>query len=159
MKFKSASEWLKAFGGIFQELTPRGFKPKIQTMDNEASLALKSYFTENDITYQLVPPHCHRRNAAGRAIITFKEHFVASLASVDPNFPMHLWDRLLPQAEIALNLLLTSRLHLQISAAAHFHGQIYYNKTVFAPPGCKIIAHEILHKGELGPLMANQATH
>jgi hypothetical protein len=37
MKSKSSSEWLKAFGGIFQELTSRGFKLKLQTMENEAS--------------------------------------------------------------------------------------------------------------------------
>jgi hypothetical protein len=43
MKSKSASEWLEAFGGIFQELTSRGFKPKLQTMDNEASAALQNY--------------------------------------------------------------------------------------------------------------------
>jgi hypothetical protein len=55
---------------------------------------------------------------------------------------MHLWDRLLPQAEITLNLLRTSRLHPQLSAAAHYHGLLDYNKTAFAPPGCKIIAHE-----------------
>jgi hypothetical protein len=55
---------------------------------------------------------------------------------------MHLWDRLLPQAEITLNLLRTSRLHPQLSAAAHYHGLVDYNKTAFAPPGCKIIAHE-----------------
>jgi hypothetical protein len=45
MKSKSASEWLKEFGGIFQELKLRGFKPKLKTMDNEASEALQSYFT------------------------------------------------------------------------------------------------------------------
>jgi hypothetical protein len=90
----------------------------------------------------LVPPHCHRRNAAERAIQTFKEHFVAGLSSVDPTFPLHLWDRLLPQEEITLNLLRTSRLHPQLSAAAHFHCLVDYNKTAFSPPGCKIIAHE-----------------
>jgi hypothetical protein len=94
------------------------------------------------VEYQLVPPHCHRRNAAERAIRTFKEHFLAGLATVDPTFPMHLWYRLLPQAEITLNLLRTSRLHPQLSAAAHFHGLVDYNRRDFAPPGCKIIAHE-----------------
>jgi hypothetical protein len=89
-----------------------------------------------------VPPHCHRCNAAERAIRTFKEHFFAGLSSVDPTFPLHLWDRLLPQAEITLNLLRTSRLHPQLSAASHFHGLMDYNKTAFAPPGCKIIAHK-----------------
>jgi hypothetical protein len=55
---------------------------------------------------------------------------------------MHLWYRLLPKAEITLNLMWTSRLHPQLSAAAHYHGLVDYNKTAFAPPGCKIIAHE-----------------
>jgi hypothetical protein len=67
---------------------------------------------------------------------------VAGLSSVDPTFLLHFWDRLLPQSEITLNLLWTSRLHPQLSAAAHFHGLVDYNKTAFAPPGCKIIAHE-----------------
>jgi hypothetical protein len=31
---------------------------------------------------------------------------------------------------------------MHLSAAAHYHGLVDYNKTVFAPPGCKIIAHE-----------------
>jgi hypothetical protein len=99
---------------------------------------IQSYFTENDMKYQLV--YCHRRNAAENAIRTFKEHFVAGLSSVDPDFPMHLWDFLLPQAEITLNLLRTSRLHPQLSLAAHFHGLIDYNKTAFSPPGCTLIS-------------------
>jgi hypothetical protein len=146
MKSRSASEWVKAYDTIHQELTGKGFKPKLQTLDNEASAALKTFFTVNDIAYQLVPPHCHRRSAAERAIRTLKEHFVARLSSVDPTFPLHLWDRLLPQAEFTLNLLRTSRLHPKLSAAAHFHGLMDYNKTDFAPPGCNIIAHEITGK-------------
>jgi hypothetical protein len=68
MKSRSASEWLKAYGGIHQDLTSRGFKPKLQKLDNEASSALKHFFTENDVEYQLVPPYCHRRNVAERAL-------------------------------------------------------------------------------------------
>jgi hypothetical protein len=67
---------------------------------------------------------------------------MSGLSSVDPLFPLYLWDRLLPQAEITLNLLRTSPLHPQLSASGHFHGLVVYNKTDFAPPGCKIIAHE-----------------
>jgi hypothetical protein len=142
MKSRSASEWVKADDHINQELTDKGFKPKLQTLDNEASTALKSFFTTNDVEYQLVPPHCHRRNAAERDIRTFKEHFVTGLASVDPDFPLNLWYRLLPQAELTLNLLRTSRQHPQLSAASHYHGLMDYNKTAFAPPGGKIIAHD-----------------
>jgi hypothetical protein len=142
MKSRSASEWVKAYEHIHQELTAKGYKPKLQTLDNEASAALKHFFTTNDVEYQLVPTHCHRRNSAERAIKTFKEHCVAGLSSVDPIFPLHLWDRLLPQVEITLNLLRNLRFHPQLSAAAHFHGLVYFNKTSFSPPGCKIIAHE-----------------
>jgi hypothetical protein len=105
MKSRSASECVKAYDHIHQELTSKGFKPKLQTLDKEASTALKNFFTTNDVEYQLFPPHCHRHNAAERAIQTFKEHFMALLSSVDPNFPLHVWDRILPQAEITLNLL------------------------------------------------------
>jgi hypothetical protein len=59
MKSRSASEWVKAYDTIHQELTVKGFKPKLQTLDNEALAALKNFFTVNDIAYQLVPPHCH----------------------------------------------------------------------------------------------------
>jgi hypothetical protein len=142
IKSRSASEWVKAYDTVHQELTVKGFRPKLQTLDNEASAALKNFFTVNDITYQLVPPHCHRRNAAERAIGTFKDQFVVGLSSDDPAFPLHVWDRLLPQAEITLNLLRTSRLHPQLSAAAHFHGLVDYKKTSFAPPGCRIIGPE-----------------
>jgi hypothetical protein len=43
---------------------------------------------------------------------------------------------------MTLNLLHKSRQHPQVSTAAHYHGMVDYNKTAFAPPGCKIIAHE-----------------
>jgi hypothetical protein len=69
MNSRSASEWVKAYDSVHQELTVKGFKPKLQTLDNEASAALKNFFTVNDIAYQLVPPHCHRRNAAERATL------------------------------------------------------------------------------------------
>jgi hypothetical protein len=61
---------------------------------------------------------------------------------VDPDLPFLLWDHLLPQAEMTLNLLHKSRHHPQLSAAAHYHGLVDYKKTVFSLPGCKIIADE-----------------
>jgi hypothetical protein len=90
MKSRSASEWVKSYDTIHQELTVKGFKPKLQTLENEASASLKIFFTANDVDYQLVPHHCHRRNAVERTIGTFKEHLAEGLSSVDPTFPLHL---------------------------------------------------------------------
>jgi len=63
------------------------------------------------IDFQLVPPHVHHHNATKHAICTFKNHFIAGLCSTDKNFPLHLWDCLLPQAELTLNLLHGSHLN------------------------------------------------
>jgi hypothetical protein len=71
IKSRSASEWVKSFYLIHQELASKGFKPKLQTLDIEASSALKFFFATHDVEYQLVPPRFHRRNAAERAIHTF----------------------------------------------------------------------------------------
>jgi hypothetical protein len=105
MTNRGGKEMVRAFDFLIQSLILHGFKPDLQRLDNEASLALINYLTQQGITYQLSPPHIHRRNNAERAIQTFKNHFIAGICSVDPTFPLKLWDKLLPQATITLNLL------------------------------------------------------
>jgi hypothetical protein len=39
MKSRSASEWVKSYDSVHQELTAKGLTPKLQTLDNEASTA------------------------------------------------------------------------------------------------------------------------
>jgi hypothetical protein len=90
----------------------------------------------------LTPPHMHCRDAAERAIQTLKNHFIAGLCSVDPNFTLRLWDRLLLQATITLNLLRQSRINPKVSAHAQLYGHYDFNQAPMAPPGTRIIAHE-----------------
>lgn len=52
-------------------------------------------------------------------------------------FPIPLWDRLLPQAEITLNLLRQSNATSNVSAYAHLYGPFHYNKIPLAPMGSK----------------------
>jgi hypothetical protein len=98
---------------------------------------LKKY----NLQYQLVPPHLHRRNAAERAIRTYKSHLLAFLATCDPEFPVSEWDRLLFQVELTLNLLRSSRVNPNLSAHAYLHGNFDFNKTPLAPPGTKVVVH------------------
>jgi hypothetical protein len=107
----TAPELLKAFQVMEQELVARGLKPKLMKLDNEASKLLKYYLHQQDITFQLVPPYSHRRNSAEREIRSFKDHLIAGLCSTDKSFPMHLLDRILPQAVMTLNMLRTSRIN------------------------------------------------
>jgi hypothetical protein len=57
-------------------------------MDNEALAAVKEKLKGYNIEYQLVPPHIHQRNAAERAIRTFKNHFIAGMCSAPEDFPI-----------------------------------------------------------------------
>ena len=141
MPNKSGPSILAAYTKAHALFTSRGLKPSLQRLDNEASLALQSFMEDKEVDFQLAPPHVHRRNAAERAIQTFKHHFIAGLCSTDRNFPLHLWDRLLPQALISLNLLRTSRLNPRLSAYAQVHGAFDYNRTPLAPPGTRVLVH------------------
>ena len=132
----------KAYTRVHTLLIKRGLKPQLKKLDNEASIHLKDFLEAEEVDFQLVPPHVHRRNAAERAIRTFKNHFIAGLCSVDPDFPLHLWDRLLPQALLTLNLLRGSRINPQLSAYAQIHGAFDFNRTPVGPPGTRVLVLE-----------------
>ena len=59
--------------------------------DNEISKEMKDCFNAEGVQFHLVPPNNHRANAAERAIQTFKNHFIAGLTGLDPNFPIKQW--------------------------------------------------------------------
>jgi hypothetical protein len=57
----------KAYKMQFDNLTSKGYKPKINIMDNQATKHIKVFLTEQQCQLQLVEPHNHRLNAAERA--------------------------------------------------------------------------------------------
>ena len=142
LRNRSATEIQRVFTSVHAYLVARGLRPRLHTLDNEVSTSLKNFLTAEHVEYQLVPPHIHHRNSAERAIQTFKNHFIAGLASTAPNFPLSNWCRLLPQAELTLNLLRPSRLNPKLSAHAQLEGAFDFNRTPLAPPGTRVIVHE-----------------
>ena len=142
MKNKTEGSIIKAYLILWARLTALGtVRPSTHLLDNEASVAFKTEIKKN-CTLQLVPPDNHRRNLAERAIQTFKSHFKAILAGVADNFPMNLWDRLLPQTVLTLNLLRQSNVAPTVSAYQHVNGTFDYNKMPLAPMGCAVQIHE-----------------
>ena len=83
----------------------------------------------------------HRRNAAEKAISTFKNHFKVILAGVNQTFPLHLWDHLLLQAESTLNMMRPTNIAPMVSAYTYMYGQQDYNKMPMAPVGCTALFH------------------
>ena len=81
--------------------------PKKHILDNEVSEAAKKIIQdEYKMQLELVPPVTHHINAAEGAIRNFKVHLLSVLAGTAQDFPPSLWDRLLPQAGITINLYL-----------------------------------------------------
>jgi hypothetical protein len=142
MKDKSEGAMIKAYTTLWLRLTASStVKPTTHILDNEASEEYKRVIQKNCKT-QLVPPDNHRRNLAEQAIQTFKQHFNAILAEVDDTFPMRLWDRILPQTMLTLNLLRQSNAVPTVSAYQYAHDNFDYNKMPLAPMGCPVQLHQ-----------------
>jgi hypothetical protein len=141
LKNKQAAEIQRGWLHTHEKLAKGGNQPKMYILDNEASSELKRALTKYNLTYQLVPPHLHRRNAAERAIRTYKNHLLTFSATCDPEFHVSEWDRILFQAELTLNLLRSSRVNPKLSAYAYLQGNFDFNKTPLVPPGIKVLVH------------------
>ena len=141
IKNRTTQEIIRAYNIIYETLKKVGCQPRLHSLDNEAPSDLLNLIHKNNCKVELVPPYIHRRNAAERAIRTFKNHLIAGISSVDPNFPMQLWCRLIKQAERTLNMLRPTRINPKISADAYLNGQHDFNSHPMAPPGTKVIAH------------------
>ncbi len=105
----------EAYKTQFDFLESKGYKIKLNGMDNQCTRQIKKFLTDNDCELMLVDPHNHRVNAAKCAIQTFKDHFISALATTDSKFPLQLWDRLTSQVETTLNLMQASRINPNIS--------------------------------------------
>lgn len=88
MTSRTDAAFIAAFTDVFATLCAQDYMPQLNVMDNECSKAVERHIRTAKLDIQLVPPHNHRVNAAERAIATFKEHFVAALATVDMNCPL-----------------------------------------------------------------------
>ena len=143
--FKSRADRhrLQAYNSIMQRLKDKNLMVDLQILDNAASKEYKRTITEEwGVKFQLVPPHIHRRNTAERAIRTFKAHFLSVLAGVSGSFPKYLWDLLLPQTELTLNLLRQANLDPTKSAWEFFNGTFNYDATPLGPLGIDVLIHK-----------------
>jgi hypothetical protein len=83
---------LAAYIKQFKLLESKGYKIKLNVMDNQACRVIKNYLISKQCNLMLVEPNNHQVNAAERAIQTFKAYFISALATTDSKFPLQLWD-------------------------------------------------------------------
>jgi hypothetical protein len=143
MKSRSTAEYIRAFRNGLTFFWASGFKPHVQRLDNEVSDdLLKVLKTEFNIVAELAAPTNHRALRAERAIQTYKNHFIATLCTLDPSFPLTLWEDLLPQIEMTLNIMRGSYVNPLISAYEQVMGPYDFNRHPFVPLGVPVIVYE-----------------
>ena len=139
MRNRSEKEMIRDFTSLTKDLKRQGINPGFYFMDNESSTALNLTMTTINTNYQLFPLSNHRAKNTEREIQTFKNRFIAGLCSVDKYFHLHLWDRLLQQATISLNLIRQSRTLPHIPTYAHIRGEFDFKRTPLAPHGTRVV--------------------
>jgi hypothetical protein len=106
MKNRKDTEMIWAYNALLLQLKRAGIVPKKHVLNNEISKNMKNHIRDTyKLDMELVPPGCHRRNATKVAICNFKAHFFSVLTGVANNFPPNLWNWLLPQTKIVINLI------------------------------------------------------
>ncbi|KAL7503294.1 hypothetical protein ACHAXN_001247 [Cyclotella atomus] len=128
-----------AFQDVYDFLTARGFKPKLNIMDNQCSSRVQCYIKSTGADIQLVNPDDYRVNVCKRAIQTWKNHWIAGLSTIDPACPLQLWCKFMQQGQETLNLLRKSGINPRLSAYAVLNGHFDFNRTPLAPVGTKAL--------------------
>ncbi len=83
MLSRTDTSMVTAFTKVITILKAGGYQPALNVMDNECSATAEKYIRSENINIQLVSPHNHHVNATECAITTFKDHFIAALATMD----------------------------------------------------------------------------
>jgi len=100
MKSRTAKELTEAYKRIYARWKATGvICPNWHVLDNEAPAEFLEAIWANRCRVEKTPADMHRRNIAERAIQTYKGHFIATLAGVLDDFPIHQWHELVPQIE------------------------------------------------------------
>ncbi len=126
--------------------------PQKHVLDNKVSEAMKELIRlQHNMTLKLVPPGCHHRNTAEVAICNFKAHFLNILSGAANNFPPNLWDQLLPQANITINLLRQSNATPHRASICTHEQAVGFQQNAIGPMGCNVQVHgKTNKKGYMG---------
>ncbi len=83
MKNRKDAKMIRVYNALLLWLKWAGMVLKKHVLDNEVSEKMKNHICNMcKLDMELVPPGCHRRNAAKVAIHNFKGHFLSVLADV-----------------------------------------------------------------------------
>jgi len=143
MSDRSAMSYVNAYTAAVNFFAKLGHTIKNIVLDNETSKDLDAYFSKNDIDFQRVPPYQKRSNKAERGIQTWRNHWIATLGTVDPKCPTNIWSMFVAQTEICLAHLRPFEDDKSISAYEGLFGKKYdHNANPLSICGCLVSVFE-----------------
>jgi hypothetical protein len=101
MNNRTAGEMIRAYQVLVEHLFSTGVNPTMHIIDNKCLAKFKEQIELNNMKYHTTTGQILQR----KAIQVFKAHFTSILWGTNKAFPLHLWDKLLGQAEHTLNML------------------------------------------------------
>ena len=81
-KSRTGNDLLAALQRAVKFFSDYGAPPSLIRMDNECAAVTKGWLATTPIKLELTPVATHRTNKADRAIGTWKDHFIATLAQL-----------------------------------------------------------------------------
>ena len=141
---RRAPSYVTAYRSTINFFQSKGHILSVCRLDNESSILLENFFNEEvKIEFNFIAAGNHRANKAERAIQSWKNHFIAGIATVDPDFPMTQWPNFLLQAELTLNHLRPFADNDKISAyEGIFKSKYDFQAHPIAPIGTKVVVYE-----------------
>ena len=118
MQDRTSGEMIRAYQALLKRLKLCGIKLKKHVLDNKISNEYKEAIRENGMEYELVPKGQHRRNIAEKAIQTWKFHAISVFSGMDSKCPLFLWNQMLRQIDMQVNMLRQSNTTPKVSAYA-----------------------------------------
>ena len=143
LKDRTSPSYVEAYRATVNFYKSFGIPISLLRLDNESSKPLEAYFkNEARIPFQYISPNNKRASKAERAIQSFKNHLIASVASASPDLPNALWDKLLFQLELTLAHLRPFALNPEISTYEGLFGEKFdFVAHPIAPVGTKVLIY------------------
>ena len=93
MPSRTSASYITAYDNTFKHWSKYSAVPSIVRLDNETSIALENFLLVDKKvkSFQYFRTATHRSNRAERCIRTWKNHFIATLTTASPKFPISYW--------------------------------------------------------------------
>ena len=125
---------------MLNHIKAAGIVPKKRVLINKCSAKMKAIIRKM-CQLKILQSYCHRQTSLMLLLNISRRIFYSFLAGVDDYLPKFLWDKLLLQAELTVNLLQQANVNAKLSAHSYLCSPFEYNHFSWTMLGYAIQVH------------------